>query len=155
VADHLEKWGFRDMWKSMSEELKQKDRKDLNHITHWNSELTRGSRLDRVYLNFETDLEIAVATHTHIGADHKAVRWCLKRKENRPKEVAKNTPHRAYAIREVALAVRQAFTTIIPPGRNVIPVGNLLTRWDRAKNLAKKAAWEAWSKIARQRGKER
>ena len=142
------------MWMNMEEDLRIKDMKNNNHITHWNNEYTRGTRLDRVYLNFETDLKMDVSSHTHVGADHKAVRWSLSTRVHTPNVIERKTPHRAYAIPEVAQAVREVFLKEFPAALNDNH-RNLLARWDRTKGKAKKAAWETWSSIVRQRGKEK
>ena len=48
-----------------------------NQVTHWNQKESRGKRLDRVYVNFTTEMKIVVGTFYHPWTDHKGVEYTL------------------------------------------------------------------------------
>ena len=51
----------------------EKGKMGLGQVTHWNQDQTRGKRLDRVYVNFDTSMNIKVETFYHPWTDHMGV----------------------------------------------------------------------------------
>jgi hypothetical protein len=102
IQEFLNDWRFKDLWTKEINEQRELERKNLDHLTHWNHKHTRGVCIDRIYANFNVKVDITVFTHHHPGSDHRGVLylWSYRapagtRPLNRP------LPHRAFEFKEV------------------------------------------------------
>jgi hypothetical protein len=75
VQELLNEWKFKDLWTKESNKAREVERPQLDHLTHWNHDHTRGVCIDRVYTNFVINADVEVTTHYHIGSDHKGVKY--------------------------------------------------------------------------------
>ena len=84
INSFLTRWKFTDIFNQNI-----KNEKKWDHYTHWNWEGTKGKRIDKIFTNFEHNMEVTTKTITHPWADHKGVIYTFKGKEKK-KEKNKN-----------------------------------------------------------------
>jgi hypothetical protein len=65
VQELLNEWRLKDLWTKESNEAREVERPQLDHLTHWNHDHTRGVRIDRVYTNFVIKADVEVTTLPH------------------------------------------------------------------------------------------
>ena len=113
--------------------------------------MTRGVRIDRVYLNFDipgTSLE--VQTLHHLGLDHKCVLYRIRGNPGAAKEDAtKALPHRAFDLLEVV-----KFTSNRLAEFNASPISGreCFGEWDIFKSKVRNFAQHTWEVHVRARG---
>jgi hypothetical protein len=101
IQEFLNDWRFMDLWTRESNKQQEAERKNLEHLTHWNHKHTRRVCIDRVYANFRIEANVTVSTHHHPGSDHRGVLYSWSHRghidtspPNRP------LPHRPFKLRK-------------------------------------------------------
>ena len=87
LQEFLQRWGWRDL---LNFPQVEKGKMGMGQVTHWNQDQTRGKRLDRVYVNFDTSMNIKVETFYHPWTDHMGVLYKIggenaAKKEGKPR----------------------------------------------------------------------
>ena len=160
VQELLDKWHLKDMWKDNKNPVRDQEKDNVKHMTHWNWEMTRGVRIDRVYTNFEIEGgHVMVTTETHLGSDHKGISWHLK--GDAPKKASKGgqkgrkppdkAPHRAYLMEETKVGTATALDTYLASDKRG---KELLDIWDKTKREVVVTAYDKWTCAAKSQGKD-
>ena len=154
IYDFLDKAGFRDLWTEQGREDREKDKKNLNHLTHWNHEYSRGSRLDRIYANFEIAGRVEVTTHFHPHSDHKGVLLRITSESVTPNKIGdKTAPHKAYGMdsirRELSQLIRRETDEVLSSKQD-----RVFERWDKLKAKIADKASSLWEEHLKTRGRK-
>jgi hypothetical protein len=150
IQTMVTKWGFKDLWTQESNLSREVERPNLDHLTHWNHDHTRGLRLDRIYANFEIKGTVNVSTAPHIGSDHKGVLLkCCNLPEAPGAPPPRPLPHRAFELKSVKEYNKAILTDYL---ENHLTGPNAYPKWDKAKRLMRTHAIEEWEKKVRSRG---
>jgi hypothetical protein len=141
IQEVLNAWQFKDLWTRESNKQREAERKNLEHLTHWNHEHTRGVRIDRVNANFRIEADVTVSTHQHLGSDHRGLlsSWSHRghidtSPPNRP------LLHRAFKLKEV---IEYNKAVLADNQENHLEGPNAFPKWDKAKLLMRTYAIRA------------
>lgn len=152
IQELLDKWGLKDAWASSKNTLREQERSNLQHLTHWNAEHTRGVRIDRTYINFDIKGgKLEVATREHGGSDHRGILTKIFPKGvHKPKPIDK-PPHRAFELPEIKTMVTTSINKYLEETHDgERPKPQL---WDNTKKYINKNATHIWKEHIRTRDK--
>ena len=151
VQQLLDKWRLKDGWMHPQNPHKNRETDNLTHLTHWNQDRSRGVRIDRVYLNFETvGATLEVSTLHHPGSDHKGVLYRLKGIPSPDTaEKPKALPHRAFDLPEVVSFASEKLAAF---NASTSTDSDCFGEWDVCKEKIKNFAQHSWDAHARARG---
>jgi hypothetical protein len=149
----LDKWRLKDLWKLEDNPHRWKETRNLDHLTHWNHEMTRGVRIDRTYSNFMIEGKVEISTHSHPGSDHKGVKYLFSNPSTTETHINMNKPlpHRAFELEATRKVIFDRITKWETKHSNN---PNALNKWDKTKRAIKEESIAIWERHVRNRGKE-
>ncbi len=148
IQELLDKWGFKDAWTNNRNRSRDAEKTSNKHLTHWNTDRTRGVRIDRKYINFdlkETVLDVTTAIHG--GTDHMAIKCVMGPKGVVKPKAVRKAPHRAYELPAIKKMVTENINKYVESthdGMWAFP-----SEWDNTKDRIAKSALHTWTEHVR------
>jgi exonuclease III len=152
IEELLNKWRLKDWWLNPENPAREKERKDLLHLTHWNVNHSRGVRIDRIYGNFVVEGTVTINTVHHPCTDHKGLHVAITPKGDTLPKVNKIAPlpHRAFELLSIKTMIQEVLLAHLEEDQIV---ENTFSKWDKAKRTIRKRAIHLWQEHVRENGR--